>query len=294
MARFILTGDPHFRSTNPRCRVDDYHKAALRKWKFIGDLAREKNAVVLNAGDLFDRATGYTLEFLNSITAVLPQPYFGIAGQHDMPDHSYNMLLIKTAFPILQGLGYNVLSMDELYDDCAVRSINYGQDYAYSDPVYRYIPDTIIMIIHRLVSPTSLPGSITPIELLKKYPQYKYILSGDNHTTFYAEYEGRFLFNPGSIMRMSIDQIKHEPQVVFLDTEKDIMDVIKIPVEADVLSEVQLLKKVEVNTELANKFLESLGMSFELDMDFKKAVQDVIDSNSISKRVILKLKEAIK
>ncbi|MCK5344265.1 MAG: metallophosphoesterase, partial [Candidatus Heimdallarchaeota archaeon] len=62
--KYILTADWHIRDTTPRCRTDNYWMKQWNKINQVLQIAQEEDAVVLIAGDVFDkpRVSNQTIE----------------------------------------------------------------------------------------------------------------------------------------------------------------------------------------------------------------------------------------
>ena len=67
---------------------------------------------------------------------------------------------------------------------------------------------------------TLWPGQVATDGLgqLEKQKEFDLILTGDNHQSFCITSNGRWLLNPGSMMRMRADQVDHNPIVGIYDT----------------------------------------------------------------------------
>jgi DNA repair exonuclease SbcCD nuclease subunit len=173
----------------------------------------------------------------------------------------------------------------ELVDKCGInvlqaankvtvwRGVHWGQKPDYSenkegdpshivrkDPSYRRI-----LVWHKMnyKGKAPWPGCTDPsaLKLLKKYPQYDLILTGDNHKTFTEEYEGRRLVNPGSLMRMDADQVEHRPCVFLWYAEDNSIKQVFIPIEENVISREHIDQVKERNGRL-DAFIKRLDLQF--------------------------------
>ena len=86
----ILTSDFHLREDTPVCRTDNFWETQWKKVQWVKDLQREYDCPVLHAGDLFHawKASPY---LLRETMKHLPNNFWTIFGQHDLPQHSLEL-----------------------------------------------------------------------------------------------------------------------------------------------------------------------------------------------------------
>lgn len=85
--RFLIVGDVHWRSTNPKSRLDNYHEAIRAKILECWEIGREKQVdAILQTGDLLHSPfiTYSTLGELMRLIGQAPAPFFAVAGNHDL------------------------------------------------------------------------------------------------------------------------------------------------------------------------------------------------------------------
>ena len=209
----LLTSDWHIRADTPQCRTDDITAAMWRKVQFVNDLANEHNIPILIAGDLGHRPQwpNWLLEKFMSIISDIE--IIAIAGQHDLPGHNLEAIP-QSGFGVLLRAGYittaaPTVMLNPLTCGAWIAGFPYGTEIIKTD--------SIVALTHQMVIKDKpyWPGQVTSSakSLLKKFPDYKLILSGDNHQPFVVKHEGRLLVNPGSMMRTTADQIDHQPRV---------------------------------------------------------------------------------
>ncbi len=87
----ILTADWHLRDETPPCRIDDFQQAQWDKINEVSSLQRKYNCPVLHAGDLFHYWKPSPWLISKAIQE-LPGRFFSVAGQHDLPQHSLDLL----------------------------------------------------------------------------------------------------------------------------------------------------------------------------------------------------------
>ena len=128
------------------------------------------------------------------------------------------------------------------------------------------------------------PGCTDPsaVAVLKKYPEYDLILTGDNHKPFTEEYEGRLLVNPGSITRQSADQIDHTPRVYLYYASTNTVRPVFLPVQEgkEVISRDHIDRKEE-RTERISTFISRLGGEWEAGLSFEENLKRFFESNKV-------------
>jgi exonuclease SbcD len=108
IAKFLITGDIHFRSTNPVARKDIYMDAVLTKIAEIIDMAERYNVnAILVPGDLFDSASVSipTIVRLGLALQSAPCPILTIPGNHDTFAHNLESLS-RTPYGILKAFDF--------------------------------------------------------------------------------------------------------------------------------------------------------------------------------------------
>ena len=108
VTKFLITGDIHFRSTNPIARKDNYMDAVTMKIAEIIHLAEEHNVnAILVPGDLFDSPSVSipTIIRLGNALRSAPCPVLTIPGNHDEFGHSLESIA-RTPYGILKAFDY--------------------------------------------------------------------------------------------------------------------------------------------------------------------------------------------
>ena len=214
--KMILTADLHIREDVPQCRMDDYLN---KQWQKL-EVLRDSELAILAAGDIFHhwKPSPWLLSMTN---LYLPMHrLYAVAGQHDLPQHN-DQLFERCGLRTLNGMGAMILDCEghELGELVTVYGCGWGQT-----------PKSIlkskgrkVLVWHNMTWTHKIPfpgcKEASADKLLKKYPEYDLILTGDNHIPFTVEREGRLLVNPGSMMRMTGGQSDHHPRYYVWDTK---------------------------------------------------------------------------
>ncbi len=278
----ILSSDWHIRPDVPKARTDDFWAAAKGKIQFILDLGNKHGCPILLAGDLGHRpgVRNWPFWLLHWAVATLYSAnIIAIPGQHDLPNHQID-LIDESGMGIISQAGAidvaltprlvnNTFGLFPFYFGNEIDEIEYdltgGPNVAMSHQM---------TIEDRKLWPDQ-KAPTTGHDLLKKFPQYNLILTGDNHNAFTAEYEGRLLVNPGSLCRTAADQMQHRPRVYLWYADTNTIEVVYLPIEQDVLSREHIDRAKHQDERFGayvrqNKKTEQQGelsLSFEANME---------------------------
>lgn len=236
--KIVFNGDNHIQVSVPICRQDDFEATQIRKLHFIADTAKKHNALILNSGDITHKAVGITAPETQAINNFLLR-YFpdssGILGNHDVKYHLLEYAKDSLVSCLINSGKYNHLTEPTLMgDNVMIYPFNYGAPIQHSKVDKALVN---IALYHGFVSAVAdehVEGHIGNT-LLQAFPEYDFILTGDNHERFTAEHDGRILINPGSIFRTTTKQTDFEPAIFLIDTETKTFEEIKIPIEKGVI-----------------------------------------------------------
>jgi len=265
----ILCSDFHLREDIPICRTDDYQAAQWRKVDFISDLQKKYDCPVYHAGDLFDNWKP-SPNLLRLTLEHLPKWFCTVYGQHDLPQHNLDLV---------DKCGINVLVAANRLT--VFPGLHYGQ-FAPADGSAT-IKGRKILVWHNLVyQRPPFPGATGGMAagILRKYPSYDLILTGDNHQTFVEEFEGRLLINPGSMMRMDADQFVHRPSVFLWFAETNEVEQAFLPIEEDVITR-EHIEKIEQRDARIEAFISRLDGDWEAKVSFEENLKIFFSLNKI-------------
>jgi DNA repair exonuclease SbcCD nuclease subunit len=265
---FILTADWHLREDTPICRTDNFWQTQWKKVDFIAELAEKYKCPVLHSGDLFHhwKPSPY---LLSMCVEHLPKTFWTVYGNHDLPQHNLQ-LAYKSGIYVLEKAN-RIKVLKGTHWEQEPLEASFGKILVWHIMTYK----------NELPYPgcEELPGRA----LLKKYPQYDLIVTGDNHQTFVEEFRGRLLVNPGSIMRQQASQLNFQPSVFLYNLKDNKVQQVFIPIE-DVISR----EHIEIQEKRNNRidaFISGLNTDFENDISFQKNLEKFIRKNKIKKEV---------
>ncbi len=278
-ASAVLTSDFHLMETAPSTRTDDYLAAQENKLRFLQTLSDEHgHCPILCAGDIFHRwrASPWLCSWAYMH---LPTPMIAVPGNHDLPMHSlaqYNksaLALLETVSPYLHVLKGDCITSNGLW----VMGLPNGQlasllrDDDFSTPDLPGV--TKVLIVHELIWPKAghALGGYEPNDLLiPLHPHFDLIISGDNHEHFTATYGDTLLVNPGSMMRLTIDQEQYQPVCYLYYADRHAIQEVPFPIASRVhVRHVSALSTQET----MERFLQDLQHQWDLGLSFRTNLQ---------------------
>lgn len=278
--KFIYGSDWHLRFSAPVCRTDNYAETIIRKGKWLEKLSKEHNAPIISGGDLTDKSLYKSpQDIVLTLNLLKDWPNMaGIVGNHDLL-HRNPEYLDKSIISV----GINFNKMTYIKDTIDFDNVRFhGFDYGSGGLQH---PENLmegynIAILHEYVSKekNDLFGKYVAKDLLKEFPEFDFILTGDNHKTFTEEHQGRILINPGSFLRMDADQIDHKPCVWLLDTDVKSYYPIYVPIEKGVIS-TDHIKIEKDRNERMEKFVIAMDQEYEVVDIFEENINQYIAKN---------------
>lgn len=288
----ILTADWHIRPDIPKCRTDDFFTAMDKKITSICKLAKKYRCPILIAGDLGEESQwpNWLLRwFIHKIKRYKIKIYV-IPGQHDLPWHRLKHLK-KSGIGVLGSAGIiNLIGVrnKELVETKDFNIIPFP--YGYPIRKHKETGKPMIAISHQLIVKDKLlwhkqKAVSQGVHLLKKFPEYRLILTGDNHNPFVSRYKNRLLVNPGSILRLKADQIKHRPRVYLWSAEENKVRRVYMPIDKKAVTRDYIDEKTE-RTEKMNKYIKRMRDGYKKSASYKKNLKLHFEENRTNKKVI--------
>ena len=277
----ILTSDWHIREDTPTCRTDDFWETQWIKVGFVKEMQKEYGCPVLHAGDLFHHwkpsphLLTYTMSFL-------PNQFYTIYGQHDLPSHNWELRYRSGIATLEQAGALTVL------DRC-----HWGQKPEHNsfeiwkgrlgEGVQRSI---LVWHVMNYQGKKPWPGAKIPMAaaLLKKYKDYDLILTGDNHKPFTETMEGRLLVNPGSLTRQSADQIDHRPRVYLYYADDNTISPVFLPIDPGAVVR-DHIEEQEKKEKRITAFVSRLTDEWTADLSFEANLEEFFRTNQVRKSV---------
>lgn len=314
--KIIILGDPHFRTTNPIGRKDDFMESQLEKIEEVLSVAREfhqDHAVVLAiAGDLFD--TPHCPDYLKHRLFLLLKKYgvfvLTVYGQHDLYFRSIASR-DKVALKVFESAGF-LRILDEnpfvyAYAECVafygasmdekIPEPQYEIDLKTVDGVLGVYPGAVaatgrgyfnVLLVHKMLSDSKVPWEYTDARrFLEEHSKYDLIISGDNHQPFIIRTRDhkRMLVNIGTMSRKKTNEADIDPSYAIYDTVAKQLDVRSIKcakpseeVFKKDVSEDAIKSKIVVGP-LVEALAYSLKVAKREKIDYKKLLKLYFENN---------------
>jgi len=275
----IFCGDLHIRDKKPVARTDEYFPAMWEKFMFIDSLGVKYDCPVLCSGDFYDKWKA-SPELISSTIEAINADWYVIYGDHELPNHSWK-LRHKSALTTLEKARKVMIVQG-----------GHGTDKNSNKLQKRAKPILFgkrkVMLWHVLTWHKELPypgcETSNAKSLLKKYPEYDCIVTGDNHIPFVVKHKGRILVNVGSMMRNSADQINYKPAVWLYYAKTNEVKPVYLPIEEGVISR-EHIEIVKERDERIDAFVGRLKTDFKLTMNFKQNIMRFFGKNKTKKKV---------
>jgi DNA repair exonuclease SbcCD nuclease subunit len=264
----VLAADLHILGNKPICRTDDYIAAQWNKLKFISDLCKKYDIPLLVAGDLGDKPI-WTMEMICKFSQIFSGvTVVSVYGNHDLPSHNISNLE-QSGIGVLEYAG--VINNGECgtFPDF----YHYGEEMDHGEGE---IAVTHQMVLNGKEDYVGQKGN-QALSLLKSFPGYRLILTGDNHIPFVIKHEGRLLVNPGSMMRNTIAQESHKPRVYLWYRGENEVIPVYLPIEDGVISR----EHVKDRSAALDKLREVVQNNTSTSVDFRQNMSRRFDSEQL-------------
>jgi DNA repair exonuclease SbcCD nuclease subunit len=294
----IAMSDIHLTLQPPlaRSREPDWKEAMARPLRKVAWLAKKHGAVILCAGDLFDRPLPQP-ELLNWALDHLPRMY-GIPGNHDLPYHRPD-LEHRSGFGTLVRAG-------RIVDLSTSGPLMVGPFCLYGARLGGVVPKRTphhadhlglkhVLLIHRYlwVPGCGYEGAQDEDRLAnapRRFSDFDVVVVGDNHQCFKRRLRsGTRVVNCGALMRRKSDEIDYRPRVALLWRSGKVT-LTELGRKKDIIERVEPSK--EQSQELQS-FVESLAGLEVSGLSFRDAIQQAVRESKLSKKARRSLLEAM-
>lgn len=296
----IVCADIHLKHKPPICRwgEDDWYAAMRRALNQIHKVWLEYNVPILYAGDIFDRWNPPP-QLINFAIKHLPKG-FAVPGQHDLPYHDYNKIEHSAYWTLCKAGVLSNLDPSDLrwidYDKVVVVGYPWGFD---PKPISEDPEAIQIAVVHKLawhIKPfPNAPQESYTRNLQIALSGFDVAVFGDNHQHFI--YGDRpLIYNCGSLMRITADQIKFQPKIGLIWSDKSVSTV-----DVDISQDKFLAKAGKFVTEAEIPELKELAQEFsritKRTVSFMEYLEDLLKQEDLSdevKQVIINAMEVSK
>lgn len=289
----IACADLHLMDSVPVSRLETKEQFLMSQFDKLDYLFSYAGQVkirrVVIAGDLFDSwdPSHRIVSWLARMITRTNTEVYAAAGQHDLPTHRMD-LIDHSAIGVLAACGLIKIKMASP----DIRTMSWGQS----------IPEAgraKVLVAHVGISapnekaPWAVCSAVDFLTLAEKQG-YRVVITGDNHKTFtITSKKGSLLINPGSMLRLSADQIDHQP--VFFDLIGGRpLKMIKFPTRKGVVTR-EHVESVATRDERIQAFVSKLKTVKSLTLDFRQNLIRHLTEYKIEpelqRRVLLALEE---
>ena len=260
MVKFIFASDIHITNKAPKARLDDYVKSQYRKLSYLFKYSAEKGVdAILFAGDVFDtpfvpnKTIKSYIELINN-TKDPSCLLCCIYGQHDLVYHSLANIENTPLAVLLAGTGGIQLGKTPviLKDEVALYGLSWDEPYPKIEGTDKLV-NVLLAHLTVVADKELFPGQknfVIAKRLLYNTP-FDILVTGDNHQRFISEFNGKYLFNNGSIMRMNISQRDFRPSFTYVEVDNKSVkyELVYFPIKDNVFKETVLSKVGVLKTE---------------------------------------------
>lgn len=305
--RFVGLSDLELRATNPICRLDDAKKTQMEKLDYIFRYAEAIDAPIIVAGDFFDtpRSWYVPIEILTLLKKYSRVQVYTVYGQHDMYYYS-EKTKSATSLGFLIEAGYVDLLGSEGRLIGEEFEVSERGDYvwewygcSFGQPVPKPTSNNLNMkkglAIHAPIAKKALwPGQdyMDARAFLIKHSYYDLILCGDIHRTFQVEVDGRYIVNPGPMLRADANEymMTHKPQFCSWNDEEVKLPITMVEIPHKDSDEVMSRKHIEEAESVKAEMGSFVSSVEEVDLDSavdpKANVYRYLEENKIEQDVV--------
>lgn len=272
----ILCSDFHLREDTPTCFTGDFQKEQWDAVDFISDLQYKYTVPVIIAGDIF-HVWKSSPWLISMAIEHFPKEVYVIAGQHDLPQHNMGLINKSGLYTLIKAKCVTLLN-----------GVHWGQEVP-TEPFYELpaFENREFLIWHHLTYLTKpFPGAEGGMAegILRKYPMYSTIITGDCHQSFTIEYQGRRLVNPGNLTRQTADQADFQPRVALWFSEDNSIEWVNLPIQKDAVSREHLEIKEQRDARI-DAFVSSLNGDYKTEMSFEQNLDQFFKVNQVRNSV---------
>jgi hypothetical protein len=298
--KILITGDWHLRNGGPEQRLDNYEEVQENKVNWIFDKAVETGCSnIIQPGDLTEYAPYQRMNYERTKRYIQMFSFYKrkgielitIYGQHDMPNHQQ-----QDNTPIAVLAEANVINLlPQSGWCCSIKDVDlYGCSFGEEIPKPNSPGRFSILIIHKMISDNDYwNGHVQYASvqwMIDKYEDFDLIISGDNHKTFHwFGKEKKGLINCGSLMRSTIAQGDHKPNIWTFDTDTYSARQYNIPiVPFEEVYDMREIKENKVRREESEIFVTRLEQGFDsTDLDFLKNLRTAMQDQELEVNALI-------
>ena len=306
----IVTGDWHFRGTNPRSRLDNFQEALSTKLLEVFRLAREhKASCIICPGDVLDspNTSWGTVTSLIRLLMNSPCPILTVHGNHDIWSGN-SASKYRTPYGLISRTGFlwdieesEHQGDSEEYVIVTGCGFDTNTDTKTPEGKAQFEPQTWVIgachihVVHSMLMDREPGFDIRHTLISQVKTTANVIISGHEHTGFgivKRESDGVLFINPGALCRLSahVAEIERPVQVALLTVENGQATAELIPLKSarpghEVLSREHIESAAERESRI-EEFLKLLASEGEAKfLEVREIVEDIAAREAIPAEV---------
>jgi DNA repair exonuclease SbcCD nuclease subunit len=305
----IFCSDIHLSLTVPlwRSNEPDWLAAQQRPLDELKELQKQFNwCPIFCAGDVFNKWYGalgtQAAELLNWAFDHIPDKFYAIPGQHDLPDHNEKEIH-RSAFMNMAKAG-KIIKIKSNIRECFPNSVFIINGFPFGRKVKPYGPNFHlnnfkIAIAHEYnwisghnFTDAPFKREVNTDYKRPEYEGYDIVVYGDNHNGFQTKVGKTTIFNCGCLIRRRLDEADYKPQVGLLLSTGEV-----VPYYLDI----SLDKHLEIHDNIVeakgidmSQFFEELEQLGETNLEFEEMMKQYFakhETDSKTKDIITEAME---
>ena len=229
--------------------------------QFLVSTANSAKVPLVLCGDIFDKPRVAT-EVVNMAIRELKAAEHGVfilAGNHDLPGHAWSMVHEASLGTLLETFP-QIPQIDGIQD---------ARPFGLDNPTGAKVAFTHQLVFRDEKSRPPMAKGLTASELLDQFPNADWIFTGDHHSAWHHEEQGRHVVNPGCTIIHNSGMIGETAKCALVDIDAGTVDWIEIPDDPANLSDSHL-RTEEERVSRVTAFLEKVqGQGSAKILDFK-------------------------
>lgn len=293
---FIYLQDIHLRGKNSEYRKADYYAEVIAKIEETIAIAKQRKVdYILCGGDLFDSEL-VSNTIVDRVLDTIEKgkiPWYIVFGNHDQIGNSTELSKGSSLQHCFNRSKYVLHLTHTISKGCVIQ----GYDY------YHGIENDIkekgmganvdeklkIAIVHAMIVPKPWLPTILHVPIKEIKTDFNIVFCAHYHMPWgIIEHEGTKFINYGCIGRKSIGERDIDPTIVYVDTEKEIIEPIKLKSAKPAEEVFDLTKHEEIKTfeEDINNFIQGIKDVKFQDLNLRGIIEELGKKNGIDRKII--------
>jgi len=280
----VLCSDIHISQNAPVARIDEdtWFNTMANHLIQLSAISVLYEAPVIFAGDLFDKWKS-SPELINFAMEFLPDPFYAIPGQHDLPNHSWEERERSAYWVLVKAGRIKHLGKGDPINDICVYGFPWGEPITPPNPSSR----CTLAVVHDYIWTegygfTGAPTDKKVTAFDSQLAGYSAAVFGDNHIPFSCVTStGCQVMNTGGFMRRTARDTLWDPGVGLLKSDGTIIRHDLGVAKDDVITRDHITPETPTPSGLEEFVFYLSGMQQD-SLDFRLAVKTYLEANEVS------------